>query len=65
LGVGKGGWLDGRAVQKVAGVVVGFQKRLHARAHLAVGTRCIQESLPPGGIFLDGQKKDLFHAESL
>jgi len=43
---------------------VGTQKRLDTRTYGAVGTGCIQESLPLGGIFLEGLKKDLFYTES-
>jgi len=43
---------------------VGFQKCFDTRTYRAVGTRCIQESLPLGGIFLEGLKKDLFYTES-
>lgn len=59
LGVG------GRALPKVAGAIMGSQKRLDARAHLAVGTRCLQKSQPLHGIFLDDLKKKLFYAGSL
>jgi hypothetical protein len=62
--VGQRGGLDGWAGQEVAGAVVGFQKCLDTRTYGAVGTGYIQESLPLGGIFLEGLKKDLFYAGS-
>jgi hypothetical protein len=56
--------LNGWACQKVAGAIVGFQKSFDTSTYGGVSARCIQESLPLGGIFLEGLKKDLFDAES-
>jgi hypothetical protein len=43
---------------------MGFQKRLHPHAQLAVDTRGVQKSPPLRGIFIDGLKKHLFHVVS-